>query len=179
MDPGRGELRTIRLTSRSGRLVQRLQKVIATQDYDENDVGYITGGYVEFRLGAPKTEDGVIEKHPFPLGLPLSLLYDMMVQNYDFVRTEWRMLFETRAQDPHRFDQFCRALCSVGGPEYVSLDEIKGYFTEDGECALVLTGSSERWVRYKGPKREGLWEPEEIGDAVDRCKYFYMKARTS
>jgi hypothetical protein len=155
-----------------------MQTINATQDYEENLVGYITGGYVEFRLRAPETEDGFIIKHIFPLGLPLGLFYDMMV-SYDSGLTEWKMLFETRVKDPHQFDQFCRALCSVGGPDYVSLDEIKGYFTQDGECALMLTGSAERWSRYKGPEREGLWEPEKIGDAVDTYANFYMKEPTS
>jgi hypothetical protein len=171
--------RTLPLASSSGRLVQRLQRVNATQNYNEDDVGYITGGYVEFRLRAPETEYGFIEKHLFPLGLPLGLLYDMMVPDYDSVRTEWKMLFETRVKDPHQFDQFCRALCSVGGPEYVSVDEIKGYLAEDRECALMMIVTSERWARYNGPKREGLWEPEQIGDAVDTYTHFYMEAPTS
>jgi hypothetical protein len=153
--------RTIPLASASGKLVQWLQRVQVDQAWFDGEITSINGGRVGFIFAAQ--EDDEIRRLQFPRGIPLGLFYDMALP--DDWDTEWKLLWETNVGDTDAFEKLRWAVWRDEGPPNLSEEDIKRQFVHDEDCAIMMTGTGERWQHYKGPdrKREEMWYAGYIG----------------
>jgi hypothetical protein len=150
----------IPLASPSGHLVQWLQSVEADQDHFPGEITHVTGGHVAFFFAAQGDE--YIQRIHFPHGIPLGLVYDMIIA-HSGNHCDWKLLFETRVGDPDAFHKFCQATWIGEAPDNLSEEDVKRFFTYDKDVAVMLVGTSGWWDAYNGKRRE-LWEPHVIGD---------------
>ncbi|KAF2275940.1 uncharacterized protein EI97DRAFT_474586 [Westerdykella ornata] len=136
--------RRIPLSSPSGHIVRKLQQIYSSSQYDDEgkvSLNHLTGGDVWFYNIA---SDGA-ERHQFPEGVPLGLLYDMILGYSESLACGgWELLFDTSVADCERWRRLV-GRCTAPG-EHVRHEDVKALFVHEPNTALLYFPGFERDV---------------------------------